>query len=630
MTRLSGGLFGVLFLSAAVISACGGGGFVPPAVRTSGHVQTGVKLAASGSTGAMNRSRASGEAVSILLAASAPRLQSAKRMGAASAGGSTLAVVFALRSGSSASLVLARQATGCSTITGGKSVVCTSTISARPGMISGTASLKQGSGIGAKVLAVLPFAIKARSGERHAVVVTIDHALEMTLAVDVAVPGPLDSPAPTDTPSPAPTDTPSPAPTDTPSPAPTDTPSPAPTDTPSPTPTATTYPTPTPPAITHVIVIIQENRTFDNLFNGFPGADTAQSGLNHLGQTVALISVPLNGRGDWSHTRGNCRIAYDGGKMDGFDLDTAVGSPPPPSNYGYVQQSDTTVYWNLATKYTLADRMFGSNCGSSFAAHQYLIAAQTGSEITPRKSPWGCDSQIPNPPCFDYATLGDLADAAGVTWRYYAHGVDLSTTSSLNGFLAYDAIRHIRFGPDWSTFHIGVPETTLLTDIQNGNLAQISWVTPICRNSDHHGCGTALNAAGPAWVAAVTNAIGQSQYWNNAAILVVWDDWGGWYDHVAPVESFSDGLGFRVPLIVISPYARHGYVSHVNHEFGSIDRFIEETFNLGTLGGRDLVSDDLSDCFDFSQLPSPFVRVKAPPYVIMGGDDGPADSDDDL
>jgi phospholipase C len=375
-------------------------------------------------------------------------------------------------------------------------------------------------------------------------------------------------------------------------------------------------------------VIIQENRTFDNLFNGFPGADTVQTGLTHTGVTQPLISVPLNGAGDWSHSKQNCAMADDGGKMDGFDLDKPVGKATPPSNYSYVQQSDVSTYWNLALKYTLADRMFQSNCGSSFPAHQYIIAGQTGSETTPRTAPWGCDSQLKVPPCFDYATVGDELDAAGVSWRYYAHGVNINTPTSYNGFLAYDAIRHIRYGSDWTTAHVGIPETTILNDIQAGNLAQVSWVTPTCGNSDHHGCGAVKQAAGPAWVASVVNAIGQSQYWNSTAIFIVWDDWGGWYDHVAPQPLYRDGLGFRVPLIVVSPYARHGYVSHTNHEFGSIIRYLEETFSLGSLNQRDIQSDDLSDCFDYSQQPSPLLRIHGPAYRPMGPDDGPDEDDD--
>ena len=375
--------------------------------------------------------------------------------------------------------------------------------------------------------------------------------------------------------------------------------------------------------IKHVVVIVQENRTLDNLFHGFPGADTAQSGLDHLGNVHTLVPEPLEGPGDWGHGWPYCQTAVDGGKMDGFDLVKQVGAPP--TNYSYVQQSDIGPYWTLAQRYTLADRFFGSNCGSSFPAHQYLIAGQSGSPNTPKKAPWGCDSPLVKPPCFDYQTLGDLLDAAGVGWRYYAHGVAYNNYASLSGFLAYDAIKHIRYGADWSPSHIGVPETTFLSDVQSGQLQPVSWVTPTCSNSDNHGC---TGGAGPSWVSAVVNAVGESPYWNDTAIFLVWDDWGGWYDHVPPQQLDKWGLGPRVPLVVISPYAKVGYVSHVNHEFGSILKFTEETFGLGSLGTADARADDLMDCFDFTQSPTPYLPLAAPRTYLKGlSDDRPPDDD---
>jgi phospholipase C len=371
--------------------------------------------------------------------------------------------------------------------------------------------------------------------------------------------------------------------------------------------------------ISHVIIIVQENRTFNDLFNGYPDAYTTQTGKNSLGETVPLVAVPLNGAGDWSHGTKFCDLADDGGSMDGFNLDKPINTPP--TNYSYVRQSDVAVYWSLASSYALSDSMFESECGPSFPSHQYLIAGQTGSEKNPGPGiPWGCDSPLKVPPCFDYETLGDLADAAGVSWRYYSH-------SNLSAWDAYDAIRHIRYGPDWAT-DISFPETNVLSDIANGTLAQISWVTPSCPNSDHHGCGTSKNLGlGPAWVGSIVDAVGNSPYWSDTAILLTWDDWGGWYDPVAPTREYADGLGFRVPLVVISPYARPGYVSHVPHEFGSLLRFTEETFGLGTLGTRDLTSDDLSDMFDFGERPLTFREVVHGDFDRRP-DDSPVDADE--
>ena len=229
-------------------------------------------------------------------------------------------------------------------------------------------------------------------------------------------------------------------------------------------------------------------------------------------------------------------------------------------------------------------------------------------------------------PCFEHATLADELDAAGLSWRYYA-------PSAGSIWTAPNAIQHlcgpnqpppngtVCQGSDWTndvvvyTQHNPAP---ILTDISNQQLAAVSWVIPAGQNSDH--AGSTQNTGGPSWVASIVNAIGNSTYWANTAILVSWDDWGGWYDHVPPSQVIDDGsswgsgyvYGFRVPLIVISPYAKPAYISHVDHDFGSILRFIEENFGLSSLGYADAYADDLSDCFNFSQTPLAFRTIDAP------------------
>jgi len=376
--------------------------------------------------------------------------------------------------------------------------------------------------------------------------------------------------------------------------------------------------------IKHVIIVVQENRSFDDMFNGFPGADTVSVGQTKAGP-LPLTPRPFAGGGlDVGHFHVSFKAAYDNGRMDNFNAEgTYTGAcggycatPGPPNYaYSYLPQSETVPYWTLAKQFTLGDRMFASNSGPSFPAHQYLIAGQSDNVAeVPSGSVWGCDAAAGTLapqldangnetagifPCFDYQTLGDELDAAHVTWRYY-------TPVSVYFFDAYDAIRHIRYGADW-TGNIVTPETTVLTDIADNNLAQVSWVVPQFVNSDH---ALASSNTGPQWVASIVDAVGASPYWKDTAILVVWDDWGGWYDHVPPPQVDVMGLGFRVPLIVVSPYARHGYVSHVQHEFGSILHFTEATFGVPTLGTADARADELSDCFDFSQSVSPLQPAK--------------------
>jgi len=384
----------------------------------------------------------------------------------------------------------------------------------------------------------------------------------------------------------------------------------------------------------HIVIIVQENRSVDNLFYGLPGADTVRSGVNSDGRRVRLEPIGMTAPYDISHEHNAFKIEYRKGRVDGFDLVSSHCSDrhrcPPKGRraYGYVPHDDVKPYFELANQYAFADHMFETNQGPSFPAHQYLISGTStnsqGSSLRAAENPLtlkqkftgGCDAppgslvaliddagqeseQIY--PCFDRTTLTDLLDARFLTWRYYLAGVKPGLWN------AFDAISHIRNSPEYYT-NVVSPPSRVLTDIAGGKLASLVWVTPTARASDHAGT---TDGSGPSWVASVVNAIGQSPYWDSTTIILTWDDWGGWYDHVRPQEYNSYELGFRVPLIVISPYAKTGYVSHKQHEFGSILKFVEETFGLGSLHTTDDRADDLSDCFDFKRGPRPFQVIPA-------------------
>ena len=371
--------------------------------------------------------------------------------------------------------------------------------------------------------------------------------------------------------------------------------------------------------IQHIVVIVQENRTFDNLFMGFPGADTQNFGFDHNGNIVFLTQVPLYEPYDLSHAPTAFFTEYDNGKLDGFDQEPS-SSPNQDYAYQYTQESDVQPYWQLAQQYTLGDAMFATNHGPSFPAHQYLIAGQAGYDDNPT-TPWGCDNKTFNiaPICYSYTTLADEMDKAHVSWRYYSSGGN--NLNALSIWQPYQAIRQVRFGNDWTNGDIA-KANQFFNDVSNGRLPSVVWISPTGANSDHPG-GSADN--GPAWVASLVNAIGQSRYWSSTAIIITWDDWGGWYDHVVPQQVDGNGYGFRVPLIVVSPYAQQGYVSHFRHEFGSILKFTEETFNLPSLGQVDARSDDLSDCFNFLGHSRPFTPIAHAQYNRT--DTSPADSD---
>jgi phospholipase C len=346
--------------------------------------------------------------------------------------------------------------------------------------------------------------------------------------------------------------------------------------------------------IQHIVIIIQENESFDHFFNGYPGADTVSSGPIHTGQVVPLTIQNLGDATNSSHYASDFLADYDAGKLNGFDLNT--NSPSPNLlPYTYVDPSQLGPYWQMAGQYVLADKYFTSHVDASFVGHQYLIAAQANRSVNLPTSLWGCpggpNDVIPTlnadrtigsmePICMDYQTLGDELDAAGLSWRFYS-----PVNSSWS---AYQAINHIYNGPDWPKDVIN-PETQILTDIPSGLLANVTWVVPINCNSDHPGSrnGTCPQPAGPQWVADIVNAVGQSPFWDSTEIFVTWDEWGGEYDHVKPPMKDYDGDGFRVPLLCISPYAYQGKVNHTALEAAGIPKFVEQTFGLATLSAAD-------------------------------------------
>jgi phospholipase C len=385
--------------------------------------------------------------------------------------------------------------------------------------------------------------------------------------------------------------------------------------------------------IQHIVVIMQENRSFDNLFNGFPGADTVQSGMSN-GKLIPLKPISLGDSRGLNHSHHDWWLDWNNGNMDGFENN---GGSPTTLPYSYVPEKDVEPYWTLANQYVIGDHMFQANTGPSFVAHQYMIAGQSANVAeNPGGAKWGCDanpgttagllgpngSVLPGVfPCFDYQTVADLLDQKGVTWRYYAP----ASGESFFILSAYDAVRHIRFGNDWNDNVIS-PSNRVLVDIQHGELAQVTWIVPDWAHSDHPGSGT----EGPDWVASIVNAIGNSQYWNSTAIFVSWDDWGGWYDHVVPPKIDDMGPGFRVPLLIISPWTKHGYVTHRMHTAAGFIAFMENNFDLGTLGTRDAGADVFSDCFDYTQKPPPLATIRTkvtPDRIIHEDDSGPPDDD---
>ena len=381
--------------------------------------------------------------------------------------------------------------------------------------------------------------------------------------------------------------------------------------------------------ISHVVFIVQENRSFDNLFQGYPGADTVASGKNSLGKKIVLQPVSLatvyeinhSGRAMFNACDGRGALPGTKCRMDAFDKEGVFGQAPPNPEYVYVPHSESKPYFDMAREWVLADRMFTSQLDESFVAHQYVIAAQAQSSVDVPLTIWGCAGGPADTvatissarvysksqrACFDYTTLGDELDAAGLPWRFYTSAYAKPGSGYWSG---YQAVRHIFRGPDWAKDVIA-PQKRFISDVARGKLASFTWITPLCKNSDHVACG---GGYGPSWVASLVNAVGESKFWNSTVIFVQWDDWGGFYDHVPPPYRGYDGLGIRVPLLVISPYARKNRVSHVQYETASVLHFAEDLFGLARLSKADArATSPGADCLDFTRKPRKFVPIEAP------------------
>jgi phospholipase C len=368
--------------------------------------------------------------------------------------------------------------------------------------------------------------------------------------------------------------------------------------------------------IQHIVFIIKENRTFDNYFGKFPGANGATTARISTGQVIPLRHMPDRAPHDICHTWSCAHTVIDGGKLDMFDLVPTGNVNGDYDAYSELNPEDIPNYWTYASNFVLADNTFSSLVGLSFPNHLYTIAATgAGTLDTPidqqllHTENWGCDAapvtQVPVMdsqgnisrvfPCFDFPTLGDSLLSAAVSWKYYA------PSQGQPGYIwsAFDAVNHIRNTPIWQSNV--VPTEGFVQDAANGTLPAVSWL--ITGTNSEHPVGS--TCGGENWTVQQINAIMQGPDWDSTAIFLTWDDFGGFFDHVPPPDVDEFGLGLRVPLLIISPYARAGYISHTQYEFSSVLKFIEERFGLAPLTARDAGANDTLDSFDFTQAPLP-------------------------
>ncbi len=373
--------------------------------------------------------------------------------------------------------------------------------------------------------------------------------------------------------------------------------------------------------IEHIVILYEENRTFDHYFGTYPGANGISMNIAlpktpGSNETVRPFHIPTTSTHDLDHSNRAAKIAYNNGKMDGF-----VYAEKSNLTMGYYDSRDIPYYWDYASKFVLMDNFFTSQMGPSLPNHLYLIAGQSGGLIEnpgPCQSREICGEQSKNPYAlpsnlvFDFKNVMDELDNRGISWKYYTG--DEENYREAGYWNPLPAFASFKSNP--SRLSNLAPNDRFLIDLANGNLAKVVWVIPEEDESDHPSADVKV---GQGYMVSMINAIMRSEYWSSTAIFVTWDDYGGWYDHVPPPQIDAFGLGFRVPCLIISPYAKEGFIDHTQAEFSSILKFVEAVHGLPPLTQRDAMASNLFEAFDFSQpsrppliLPGPYVPHQYP------------------
>jgi phospholipase C len=387
--------------------------------------------------------------------------------------------------------------------------------------------------------------------------------------------------------------------------------------------------------IQHVIIIMQENRSFDSFFGTFPGAN----GIPRDAVGNPTVCIPVLDAGSWD--RAHCVRPYhdvhnynaggphgqpdvitdvnDGG-MDGFLVAVPLGgigstgcdqqsNPVACSSavvdgvarydaVGYHTANEIPSYWAYAQAFTLQDAMFQPNASWSFAAHLFLVSEW--SAICTSVDPFSCDNNqsyslglTVRPNQFAWTDLTYLLHRAGVSWRYYvAEGNEPDCDDgamtcppiplSPNAFSFWSPLPgFVTVAEDGELGNVISGADQFLDDAQAGTLPAVSWVIPANQVSEHPPNGV---GEGQAYVTTLVNAVMEGPNWSTSAIFLAWDDWGGFYDHVRPPQVDMNGYGLRVPAMVIGPYAKRGYIDHQTLSFDAYVKLIEDLF----LGGQRL------------------------------------------
>jgi len=362
--------------------------------------------------------------------------------------------------------------------------------------------------------------------------------------------------------------------------------------------------------IRHFVSVMQEGHSFDNYFGTYPGADGIPKGAcmpspaaPGPAKCVAPFSIGKRPSQNLSHTKAAFDGQFHGGAMDGFVTAFAGGGVTTDLAMGHYDRRDIPYYWNLADRYVLFDRFFGAATGGTVWNHMFWVSATPGN---PQRE------SIPPNGFGDVPTIFDQLEKSGISWKFYVQNYDpkstfrAKTTDRRSSQLARVPLVDLaRFVDDPKLFGHIVSLDDYYTDLEKDSLPAVSYIVP--SGSSEHPPGPVR--AGERMVRSLINALQRSSAWRSSALLLTYDSWGGWFDHVPPPRADAYGPGFRVPALLVSAYARRGAVISTPLDTTSVLKFVEDNWGLAPLAARDAHVASLLSAFDFGQPP------RAPAFV---------------
>ncbi len=372
--------------------------------------------------------------------------------------------------------------------------------------------------------------------------------------------------------------------------------------------------------IQHFIVLMQQNHTFDNYFGTYPGADGLPAGTcipsNFPDEGTRTCVKPFHIERypvvDMPHNSNVFDMDYNGGLMDGFVRSIRTYNLDGSLAMAHYDGQDIGYYWGLANQYVLFDRYFSSAKVGSVPNRMFWVTGTAG--VT--------NNNIPAQGFGDLPTIFDRLQERNISWKFYVANYDPTLNYRSIAKLSYlppevqwvPLLSFARFvdNPNYSS-HI-VDLSQYYKDLQNGTLPAVSFVTLQGGISEHPATDI---RQGVRVVKSMIQALMESSAWWSSAFLLTYDEGGGWYDHVPPPQVDMYGYGFRVPALLVSPYARQGFIDSTQLDHTSSLRFIEKNWGVSPLARRDAAANDFMGAFDFSQAPrSPaFIPFTPAPQV---------------